>query len=388
MFTFSEVLLSSRVVFMSTAIFSVAGLFVNLSRVMMIMLFIINVDRLRLTTFVELSLLLCLIVISHKVTTIWALFDLFFLPFFLKKYASPKIYKCFLYAILSGCAVVILFHYMGVLPEIIYYRRNMRVRYSFGFSNPNSFSRYVMLSDILFILLRKDKLKYWHIGVIFASALFVYQFPNTITVAAMIVLMSLVLLINKLLDGKLINFWACRAGIVLVIPCMIAVFAFLMVYYRSQPGMLYRIDNTIQARFIMGFRGIDDYGIHLFGNNISFVSSSSAGTLAQGEYFVIDSLFFYLPVRMGIIITVMFFSFYMWLLVNAVRERRFYCAVALLIVGCYSMFENAMLSSYAFVFSFLMMDNIYTVTEQAKRLWNSIISGKRRRRRFHVKIKR
>ena len=386
-FTFSEILLSSRIVFISDSIFKLVGYFINLCRIGLLCLFMINKASYRLNTFVRLFLMFCVILISHQITTIWALFDLFFLPFFLKELCDAKIYKVYACAVAAGCLVVFAAHVMHIMPELMFYRDNSKIRHAFGFSHPNILSRYVMLLAMLFVSVFKEKIKYRHIGLIFLSALFVYRFPNTNTVTLVLFFMTAALFANKYMKKKVLETKSGRIAMMLVIPCTILLFVGLTFYYSANILRMHGADNTLHARFIMGFRGIDMYGIHLLGNDIKFVSSSSAGSLASGEYFVIDSLFFYLPIRMGIIATALFLFLYMRLLYLAVKEQRFYDALIIILIGLYSFFENAILSSYAFVFSFIFIDNRFNISETVKFYISSVLNKQSHHRRNYGKFK-
>lgn len=373
-FTFSEVLLSSRFVFISGFIFKIVGLAVNFCRVFLIFIFVLHKFKYNLKTFFKLLLMFVLIVVSYRITTIWALFDLLFVPVFLNELCSNKIYKWYAYAIITGCTVVVIAHFLGIMPELTFYRNNSSIRYAFGFSHPNTLSRYVMLLDILMVIRLKDKIKLRHIAMIAISAVFVYLFPNTNSVTAVLLMLTFGVFIYQYFKKNMLDTKIGRLIMIMIVPCFILLFLGMTIYYYGHIGKLNNPDNTLQSRFIMGFRGINRYGIHIFGNDVKFVSTSSTNSLASGEYFVIDSLFFYLPIRMGIVATVIFVFMYMKLILNAVKEYRFYDTMIIILIGFYSFFENSILSSYAFIFSFIMIEQRFNWFEGLKYRLKAIIN--------------
>jgi len=316
---------------------------------------------LKKTLFSKNQLILYFIFVSvafllYYTTGIWCVYDLFFISLFQQEYNSQKVKKTILMVLLFSVIFIMLCYFLHIMPDIHFVRNNGRKRYGFGFSHPNGFSRMIFLIVLIDVLIKKQNVKYREIVVYILLAVFVYEYPNTVTAAGLIAVVSFTLLVNKVLKNRLSN-----SNVVMLLMCIMMLvitisFISLAILYSNGKIAGTDIPETIESRFILGMRGYDKYGIEWMGNkDVSFVSSAASS--ASGEqYFVLDSLIFYLPIRMGLAVTALFIVFYVCSVVMYFIKRNFFGIMVMMSVCIYSLFENAILTSYAFMFAFLFFD--------------------------------
>lgn len=325
----------------------------------------------------------------------WGLFDLVFLGIFYYPKDYKKMLKVYISSIAFGFIVIFALYFLHKMPEYQLVRDDGTPRYSFGFSHPNGLGRFMFLFCCLFYFIKRTNFTWKHIFLYFCIGLFIYYFPNSVTSALLVWLIAVMMLFQKAYiyqknKNPLSNPLLRVIGYT-VLPALTILMIVVTIMYINNVSILENLPTTILARFKMGTQGLQQYGIKLFGNDIKFSGTADAYFHKRtGRYFVLDSLFFYLPIKMGIVPTIYFFAIYFYTICNSVKRKDISKIVVLIIFLLYSISECAILSSStAFLYSFIFINptNRDKLLIDLENQDNFMFFQKIRIRRKYVKIK-
>lgn len=171
------------------------------------------------------------------------------------------------------------------------------IRYSFFFKHPNVFGTYIFWTVAMYYYLYFDKL---NIGTyIFTTfiAIAMYLFPNSKTSAIAIFALIIIALLAKknikLPSMKIMYFVILILSIVGILNIEVPVVAM--------------IDDGLTGRISIGKIIYDNYGVNLFGTDIS---KGVENTLVNGKYYtditIVDSMYYALVLNYGIIALLIF----------------------------------------------------------------------------------
>lgn len=173
------------------------------------------------------------------------------------------------------------------------------VRYSFFFIHPNVFGTYVFWTVAMYYYLYFDKLKIeTYIFTIFlAIAMFV--FPNSKTSALTIFFLIILVLLAK----KNIKIPSIK-----IVYFLILILSIVGILYIKVP-LIAMIDEGLTGRISIGKIIYDNYGVNLFGADIS---KGIENALVNGKYYtnvnIVDSMYYSLLLNYGIV-ALLIFSF-------------------------------------------------------------------------------
>ncbi|MDE5947152.1 MAG: hypothetical protein K2G63_07610 [Oscillospiraceae bacterium] len=346
-------------------------------------------------------LMLTVFFLSYIKLSAWAIFDLFFLGFYYKPKNQNDTMKAYFSGMISALLIVFLLWLCRFFPTYNLYREDGVLRYTFGFSHPNGLGRFCFLCCSIFVLMKRININWKEITVIAIVAVFIYVFPNSGTSSIVIFLLAFACSVVKTLrlakNHCLIEKKCVRIMGLSALPIMIVVQYVLMKKYIAGNSFVMNLPQTIISRLVLGIRGLKIYGINLFGNNIEFTSTvSSYFSTGNDHYFVLDSLFFFLPIRMGLIVTIFFVAAFFCFLIKFIREYDYFKIVIALLFLVYSLTENGIMGNSAFLFSFLFItpskpkQNITTLLNRYPQLASIIWKFRRKdgknkyKKEFHV----
>lgn len=172
---------------------------------------------------------------------------------------------------------VVLCYYTGNVINTVFIRNNV-VRYSFGFTNPNSFSFVMMFIYFEIIYLKNYQInKKNFIKVILMTFILMYIFSFSesrsceITVLIFLVLYTLYLVFKKTPKIKnSLNFFSNNTGFIIF-----SIFTLLSLYlcYHLNLENVKALDKTLSGRITIPNYYLSMYNINLFGRKIVYVES-------------------------------------------------------------------------------------------------------------------
>lgn len=316
-------------------------------------------DNIKITTGKLILIAVCLI--TYIFTSYWAFFDLFFIGVFYKNKDYQKILKTIFFSILAAVIVVVGLYFLHFMPDYIVLRDDGRERISLGFSHPNTLGRIILLISVIYVLIRRDRMKLFEYAVMGIAAVFIYIYPNSITSAFLIILMISILLFKKiytfLRKKEIIENRLIRRVCIIMLPLIVAALFIILAIFMKNSGFIADFPKTLQSRVIMGKKAIDIYGISLFGNDITFTSSLNIFmNKSNEEYFVVDNFYYYLLIKFGLIAFAYYLVMYFKRIIKSIKEKDVYRLMTCMIFMIYSISENSMLSSLSICLSFIFID--------------------------------
>lgn len=200
--------------------------------------------------------------------------------------------------------VVILFYFAGVIPDPLYYRGN-HLRFSFGFTHPNTFGARLFQLVACRCYLRRRRLRWWDSVVALALAFFAYVVPNsqaaTVGILLVCVVMLGIYLKIKLPVWCLVTFAAC-------IPAVSVVLSWINV--REYP-LLARIDRMLSSRFTCVHIVWQRYGVTLFGHRI-YVTPQERALIGLKQSLWLDNAYGHVLLRYGAAVFLLFVAGYLY----------------------------------------------------------------------------
>lgn len=172
-------------------------------------------------------------------------------------------------------AIVVILFFLGFLPDRVQDQHGM-IRHSFGFTWPNCLSYYSTAAVICWAYANKDSWAIWKLVLPLFVLCVVFLFANGrvafflgIAVLVFVSIHALVSAKKRINLGAPSWFYATAKW---SFPCMMLLcllLVFIALFNEGVRGILY---HTWGFRFQMMVAFVDDYGIELFGQNISLVS--------------------------------------------------------------------------------------------------------------------
>lgn len=289
-----------------------------------------------------------------KLANTHLLFELFFIPLCLSQFVRrEKLYKIlFISALLSLSAILIMYLVEILQPDTFF--RGEQIRYTLGFSHPNSLGFISFYIAVLLILCREN-FGLTSIFVLFGLALFNFTIPRSVTSAVLILflLFSMLLIkidgIRRILDQK--NTILCFMVIGFFITIIIA--TYVVAFTEVGKEFLVNLPGSIWARFQLGKVAFDRYGLSLFGTPIVNIFPDPDNNIF--EYFVVDCAYFYFPINYGLVFFISFLFLFVITIYRSIKLKEYKFLIVLISMMIYGTSEiliavPIMMPVYSYIF--------------------------------------
>ena len=280
--------------------------------------------------------------VTYRYGHSWVLFDLFFIPLFLSKKLNLNIViDIFFYVILIGTFVTITLDLCDCLPKFPHelYRGN-QIRYNLGFSHPNSLGLMFMLIGMLFALkIKQMNLVCFLLLVVLGSlSLLLPKSYSSATILYCMSLFSFFKIIFKYLSlaipRKLVYLFAVG-----ILTCII-VGVYAIALFDLQKDVPVEMSQSLLARFSFGAKALAKFGFSVFGQDYHPVGTSAIMNGAHpSTYFVVDCLYFYLPIFVGIIPSLVYLSLFYRAVWISINRENYSLMFVLMMISVYSISE-------------------------------------------------
>lgn len=223
---------------------------------------------------------------------------------------------------------------LGVIGEtIVSWDRDTGIdRYTLGYSYTTFSSNYFFHLTIFYLYIKGNLIKYLELGVLALLNIYLYNFTNTKSaVIYSILAIILVILIKKFNFSKgvsYINKFSMFVG---------GFAAGLLTYlYKYDSAIISEINVILSGRLYYGYKGIEDYGITLFGQKITWINEVILDSELHYNY--IDSSYLNILFNYGIII-LLFVMLGYYVLGKRNISNDIYYSILILIITLHSMFD-------------------------------------------------
>lgn len=223
---------------------------------------------------------------------------------------------------------------LGVIGEtMVSWDRDTGIeRYTLGYNYTTFSSNYFFHLTIFYLYIKGNLIKYLELGVLALLNIYLYNFTNTkAAVIYSVLAIILVILIKKFNFSKgvsYINKFSMFVG---------GFAAGLLTYlYKYDSAIISEINVILSGRLYYGYKGIEEYGITLFGQRITWITEVILDSELQYNY--IDSSYLNIMFNYGIIM-LLFVMLGYYVLGKRNISNDIYYSILILIITLHSMFD-------------------------------------------------
>lgn len=231
---------------------------------------------------------------------------------------------------------------IGRLENVTLLRNYSQVRYSFGYSHPNTLGSVLFLIAFYTMLLRRDVLKFFDLALQSILTLLIYRFTNSKTSVIgmiMIIIYTVFVLVSRhIKDSNRERILKGMKRILVIMPVVVTVLFFgLSLVYDSSNSKLAFFNKLLTSRLEQGSKILSYYSPTLFGSNTMRMSWQD---VLEGGYNTAlvgsDVSFIYIYSTYGIIVLLI----YIYMLVKnlkVVYNLSFcyaYCMIVIIALSC------------------------------------------------------
>lgn len=253
------------------------------------------------------------------------------------------------YLWINGMLLLSTFVYslIGVISNLTYYRHHIP-RFSLGIDYPTDLAAYVLYFVIAWCFQYYEKLNLRDYLIIIIADFLMFLVTNARLDALMILLFVCAILIAKRADnGKPIAVNICKTfwSFSIILPYGY----FLLNYYYSEKNNIMRhINNLLSGRLALGNRGLNQYGITIFGQHLVERGWGGASGSAMSEdepwkYFFIDSSYMRLLLIYGLIIGVLVIAVVMAISIRSTLKHEYLIPAIMLMITISSLIDQHLL---------------------------------------------
>lgn len=223
---------------------------------------------------------------------------------------------------------------LGVIGEtMVSWDRDTGIdRYTLGYSYTTFSSNYFFHLTIFYLYIKGNLIKYLELGVLALLNIYLYNFTNTKSA----VIYSILAIILVILTKKF-NF---SKGVSYINKFSMFVGGFaagLLTYlYKYDSAIISEINVILSGRLYYGYKGIEDYGITLFGQKIAWINEVILDSELHYNY--IDSSYLNILFNYGIIV-LLFVMLGYYVLGKRNISNDIYYSILILIITLHSMFD-------------------------------------------------
>lgn len=226
---------------------------------------------------------------------------------------------------------------LGIIENLAYTNEEWdNLRYSFGCVYTTDFAAHIFFMLLIAFYLYQDRLRWYHYAGTCAAAGFIYYYCyaklDTICIILLVLFFGYYHVLQwqskkeraivPSINGSKYNIFVFKRTKVCLkwkkvwmrialisMPVLAVLMYYLSNSYSEKNEFLETINETITGRLALGKRGLDDYGISLFGQDVPMVGFGGSTTIEE-EYFFIDSSYLNILLTYGLLFLIMVFTIY------------------------------------------------------------------------------
>lgn len=292
----------------------------------------------------------------------WILFDILFIPLLFSEYLNRiRIYRITFFSIIICSTLIICLDFFNFFASYNFSRGEGVLRYNLGFMHPNALGYVVMLGVMLYSLIKKA-ISFLDCCIFLSVGVILYLVTKSRASSYIIMAFAFCSILSVIFQN--ISYNLRRYLYIFSVFLFIFIVAGLYFVVLSK---IYQYDffknlfvGNIYSRLELADIGLREYGFSLFGQK--FHTSIEWDLVNGGEfsnYFVLDSTYFYLPIAVGVIPTLLILYVLNSTLKQIIYEGnlRLYFVFILLII--YSVFDRFVFSGSLGLFLFMQSSYLY-----------------------------
>ena len=311
------------------------------------------------------------------------LLELILFTIALKDIDCRKLVTVFTTILGLSLATIMLASKLNVLNNIIYNTWDdgvLKQRISFGINYPTDFASYILFFCLAWTFLRRNKISYIEIALMYGLVYFVYRFcvarNSTICLFTFATLMLLVKIgrsVTKLAKGKklLPNWMSCSFSYIarglacLAVPVCAAFSISFSYYFTPEKEYMVKLNEWFSARLSIGRETFNSFSVKLFGQHIDMagnggytLSHFNYSTNSKGYYFI-DSSYLSTLIRYGLFVFVCVLIVFTLTSFMAAKRKDYVTLFIIAIIAVHSIIEHHMLDFNYNPFMFLWISSYF-----------------------------
>ena len=243
------------------------------------------------------------------------------------------------YVVIASMVMIFAFSaaMLDVIENLRYVTDGRGIRNSFGANYPTAFGAHIFFIVLTFFYLKGENLRTYHFYITFLIGILIQFFCSARSDAGCIMMISIIFgigskvksaqwggyRIRKIWDDT----WKNYGRYVMVLIAGICIFT--TVIYNSVNAIWKNLDSTLEARLRLGKKGLEEYGIKIFGQRIDMVGYGGT-TTAPENYFYLDSSYINILLLWGVILFLMVILLYFYISKKNQSDLYFQYAIALI----------------------------------------------------------
>ncbi|MDO4902903.1 MAG: hypothetical protein Q3959_01430 [Limosilactobacillus sp.] len=256
-----------------------------------------------------------------------------------------KLIEVYFKILLSLFLMVIAYSLVGIIDNLVYYR-NAIPRYALGINYPTDCAALVFSLVLAYCYTYYKKLNLTQYIGIFVIAYLVKYFTDVRLDTILIVLIVPVLAIAKKAQIDKDPFSTCVSTTYWgSIPMLAFVAIYSSYFYDSSNHIYLKFDRILSGRLQLSHRGLNEYGIHLFGQKIQeFGWGGNKGLNmmmhSPNQYFFIDSAYLRMFIVCGIVVSMVFLISNVVLAMRETRNNSYILPAVILMFSISAMIDQ------------------------------------------------
>lgn len=272
--------------------------------------------------------------------------------FSVKNISKEKLIKLAFYTNLTILLVTMICSLIGIIPNWIFVRNNVQLRYSLGYQFCTFASTYLFFIILARFYINKGKINYIESALMAFAAVVIYYFGDSRTGFILILLILLSSAVVQLFEKVKINdkiidvLKNILKYVCYVLPAFLAIsFIFLIFMYRIGSPWIKEIDKILTGRLNYTNIAIEKYGITLLGQKIKWQGWGGYGytVFEQFDYNFVDNSNMKILLNYGIVSLATLLYVFTKKLVNEYNKKDYYLIYCLIIVLLWAFIEPSLL---------------------------------------------
>lgn len=319
---------------LTTTMFPVPWNVIKLGRTMALALIIVKIigfDCLEFRRLLWIALLLASALAVKVFAGYWEPFRWVLLLAGAHEVSFHKILRSYLVISLSVLLYAFTGSLLGIIVNLQYDAGARGVRNSFGIIYPTDFAAHVFFLLLVFLYIKRDKVKTSVYICFLAIAGLIFYFCSARLDSLCICLLTLShMWLGKQTRRKKDSLFPFA---VYSMPVLMSVMWLLTILFAQGGTFITEIDQLLSSRLYMQEKGFSEYGVRLFGQFIRMAGNGGSVTL-PADYFFIDCSYFYILLQYGIFFLLSVFAVYIVICKKQKQDAYFVLAILLLSVNC------------------------------------------------------
>ncbi|WP_349946246.1 hypothetical protein ABFV83_19390 [Lacrimispora sp. BS-2] len=224
----------------------------------------------------------------------------------------------------------------GIVEDRIYIRANGAYRYSLGYQYTTNIANLYMHMIFMYVYWKKKRISIVSMILLMIVNVLIFRLTDTKNAFAM----GCMVLIGAFIIKVSVYFSKPHKWINWVYLCSIPFFAVVSVvvtsFYNKDVSWMNTINNILSGRLKLGYEGIKQYGIGLFGNKIEWVGGGFIYEIENKSYNYVDSSYVQFLLEFGMIALILACIYFIKLNYKAIKRKDVWFGLSMFVIAVHS----------------------------------------------------